>query len=102
MLVKKSVDIFSILITFEKLKNKFMSTTITLKGNEIHTIGTLPAVGTTIRDFALVDSGLNVKTLESFEGKKKYSIFFLQLIQEFVRLLQENLMKKLQIWKIRL
>jgi thiol peroxidase len=53
-----------------------MSTTITLKGNEIHTIGTLPAVGTTIRDFALVDSGLNVKTLESFEGKKKvFNIF---------------------------
>ncbi len=53
-----------------------MSTTITLKGNEVHTIGTLPAVGTSIRDFALVDSGLNVKTLESFEGKKKvFNIF---------------------------
>lgn len=53
-----------------------MSTTITLKGNEVHTIGALPAVGTTIRDFALVDSGLNVKTLESFEGKKKvFNIF---------------------------
>lgn len=48
-----------------------MSTTITLKGNEIHTVGVLPSVGTTIRDFALVDSNLNVKTLESFEGKKK-------------------------------
>lgn len=53
-----------------------MSTTITLKGNEVHTIGTLPSVGTTIRDFALVDSGLNVKTLENFEGKKKvFNIF---------------------------
>jgi thioredoxin-dependent peroxiredoxin len=53
-----------------------MSTTITLKGNEVHTIGTLPSVGTTIKDFALVDSGLNVKTLESFEGKKKvFNIF---------------------------
>lgn len=53
-----------------------MSTTITLKGNEVHTIGALPAVGSTIRDFALVDSGLNVKTLESFEGKKKvFNIF---------------------------
>lgn len=53
-----------------------MSTTITLKGNEVHTIGTLPAVGTTVKDFALVDSGLNVKTLESFEGKKKvFNIF---------------------------
>lgn len=49
---------------------------ITLKGNAVKTIGTLPSVGTTIRDFALVDSGLNVKTLESFEGKKKvFNIF---------------------------
>ncbi|AZA89929.1 thiol peroxidase [Chryseobacterium sp. G0162] len=53
-----------------------MSTTITLKGNEVHTIGTLPAVGTSVKDFALVDSGLNVKTLETFEGKKKvFNIF---------------------------
>lgn len=53
-----------------------MSTTITLKGNEVHTIGQLPSVGTTIRDFALVDSGLQVKTLENFNGKKKvFNIF---------------------------
>ncbi|MCS4300738.1 MULTISPECIES: thiol peroxidase [unclassified Chryseobacterium] len=53
-----------------------MSTTITLKGNEVHTIGTLPSVGTSVKDFALVDSGLNVKTLETFEGKKKvFNIF---------------------------
>ncbi|WP_415327726.1 thiol peroxidase [Chryseobacterium sp. MMS23-Vi53] len=49
---------------------------ITLKGNAVNTIGNLPSVGTTIKDFALVDSGLNVKTLESFEGKKKvFNIF---------------------------
>ncbi|MFZ4929241.1 thiol peroxidase [Chryseobacterium sp. Mn2064] len=53
-----------------------MSTTITLKGNEVHTIGTLPSVGSTVKDFTLVDSGLNVKNLESFEGKKKvFNIF---------------------------
>ncbi|REC60961.1 thiol peroxidase [Chryseobacterium pennae] len=53
-----------------------MSTTITLKGNEVHTIGTLPSVGASVKDFALVDSGLNVKTLETFEGKKKvFNIF---------------------------
>jgi thiol peroxidase len=35
-----------------------------------------PSVGSTIKDFALVDSGLNVKTLETFEGKKKvFNIF---------------------------
>lgn len=67
---------FSFLIKFEKLKNKIMSTTITLKGNEVHTIGALPSVGTTVKDFALVDSGLNVKTLETFDGKKKvFNIF---------------------------
>lgn len=49
---------------------------ITLKGNAVNTIGTLPSVGTTIRDFALVDSALNVKTLENFDGKKKvFNIF---------------------------
>jgi thiol peroxidase len=49
---------------------------ITLKGNEVHTIGTLPSVGTTINDFTLVDSGLNVKTLSNFDGKKKvFNIF---------------------------
>ncbi|WP_394664782.1 thiol peroxidase [uncultured Chryseobacterium sp.] len=49
---------------------------ITLKGNVVNTIGSLPSVGSTIKDFALVDSGLNVKTLETFEGKKKvFNIF---------------------------
>ncbi|UFH32942.1 thiol peroxidase [Chryseobacterium sp. C-71] len=49
---------------------------ITLKGNAVHTLGKLPEVGFTIKEFALVDSGLNVKTLESFEGKKKvFNIF---------------------------
>ncbi|KPH14890.1 thiol peroxidase [Chryseobacterium sp. ERMR1:04] len=49
---------------------------ITLKGNAVSTIGTLPSVGATIKDFALVDSGLNVKTLESFAGKKKvFNVF---------------------------
>jgi thiol peroxidase len=49
---------------------------ITLKGNAVNTIGSLPSVGRTIKDFALVDSGLNVKTLETFEGKKKvFNIF---------------------------
>jgi len=65
----------SILSKFEKLKNKIMST-ITLKGNEVNTIGTLPSVGTTVNDFALVDSGLNVKLLSDFDGKKKvFNIF---------------------------
>jgi thiol peroxidase len=45
--------------------------TITLSGNEIHTSGELPAVGSTAPDFTLVDSDLNDITLSSFAGKKK-------------------------------
>lgn len=49
---------------------------ITLKGNEVNTIGNLPQNGFTIKDFALVDSSLNVKTLENYAGKKKvFNIF---------------------------
>ncbi|WP_288461880.1 thiol peroxidase [uncultured Chryseobacterium sp.] len=49
---------------------------ITLKGNPVNTIGNLPSVGSTIKDFTLLDAGLNVKTLETFEGKKKvFNIF---------------------------
>lgn len=45
--------------------------TITLKGNPVHTNGELPAVGDTITDFRLVDTGLAEKTLKDFAGKKK-------------------------------
>jgi thiol peroxidase len=49
---------------------------ITLKGNEVHTLGNLPSVGNTVRDFALVDSSLTIKTLSDFDGKKKvFNIF---------------------------
>jgi thiol peroxidase len=70
---------------------------ITLKGNAVNTIGSLPSVGSTIKDFALVDSGLNVKTLETFEGKRKYLIFFQVLILRLAHHPQESLMKKLQL-----
>ncbi len=50
--------------------------TITLKGNEINTIGNLMDVGLTIRDFALVNEKLEVKTLEDYAGKRKiFNIF---------------------------
>jgi thiol peroxidase len=49
---------------------------ITLKGNAVNTIGSLPSVGSTIKDFALVDSGLNVKLWKlSKERKKVFNIF---------------------------
>lgn len=45
--------------------------TITLEGNEIHTSGTLPAVGSTAPAFRLTDAELNDVTLDDFPGKKK-------------------------------
>ena len=49
---------------------------ITLKGNKIHTIGSLPEKGLTVRDFALVNDKLEVKVLSDYDGKKKiFNIF---------------------------
>ena len=45
--------------------------TITLQGNEIHTNGELPAVGSKAPDFHLVDGDLNDVHLKDFAGKKK-------------------------------
>ena len=44
--------------------------TITLKGNEIQTIGTLPKVGEKAPDFTLVASDLSQKKLSDYTGKK--------------------------------
>lgn len=44
--------------------------TITLKGNEINTIGNLPKVGTKAPDFKLTTVELSQKTLADFAGKK--------------------------------
>ena len=45
--------------------------TITLRGNEIHTNGNLPAVGAQAPDFVLVDGDLGNVTLATYAGKKK-------------------------------
>ncbi len=45
--------------------------TITLQGNEIHTNGELPAVGSQAPDFRLVDTDLNDRSLADYKGKKK-------------------------------
>lgn len=45
--------------------------TITLKGNAIHTSGSLPTVGSPSPDFALVKVDLSTATLASYAGKKK-------------------------------
>ncbi len=45
--------------------------TITLKGNPIHTIGELPAIGSRAPDFVLVNGELQNVSLDNFKGKKK-------------------------------
>ena len=39
---------------------------ITLKGNEINTVGNLPEVGSTLKDFVLVSQELSEKKLSDF------------------------------------
>jgi thiol peroxidase len=46
--------------------------TITLKGNEIHTNGELPAVGSQAADFKLVDAELGDKRLADYAGQAEY------------------------------
>lgn len=43
--------------------------TITLKGNAIQTIGNLPAINSTAKDFQLTGTDLSVKSLGDFKGK---------------------------------
>ena len=43
---------------------------ITLKGNEINTIGNLPEVGSAAKDFSLVKTDLSVATLADFKGEQ--------------------------------
>jgi thiol peroxidase len=44
---------------------------ITLKGNKIHTSGSLPKVGSTAPDFKLTKQDLSDTTLSAYAGKKK-------------------------------
>lgn len=43
--------------------------TITLKGNEIHTSGNLPEIGSLAPGFTLVGTDLSVKSLSDFKGQ---------------------------------
>ncbi|MCK9327272.1 MAG: thiol peroxidase, partial [Bacteroidales bacterium] len=44
--------------------------TITLKGNPIHTLGELPAVGSYLKDFTLVSNSLSRVNLKEFSGNR--------------------------------
>ncbi len=44
--------------------------TVTLKGNQIHTIGNLPEVGSSAPNFNLTKNDLSSSSLENYKGKK--------------------------------
>jgi len=44
--------------------------TITFKGNEVHTAGSLPAVGSKAPDFRLTAGDLSTKSLNDYKGRK--------------------------------
>ncbi|MGB5237337.1 MAG: thiol peroxidase [Flavobacteriaceae bacterium] len=44
--------------------------TVTLKGNEIHTSGELPSVGSLAREFTLTRGDLSSSSLDDYKGKK--------------------------------
>lgn len=44
--------------------------TITLKGNEIHTLGNLPAIGSSVPEFKLTMTDLSSSSLSEYEGRK--------------------------------
>ncbi|MDQ0477816.1 thiol peroxidase [Chryseobacterium sp. MDT2-18] len=49
---------------------------ITLQGNPVHTVGNLPEIGTTLKNFKLINVDLKEKTNDDFSGKKKiFNIF---------------------------
>lgn len=45
--------------------------TLTRRGQEIHTNGELPSLGSTAPDFRLTDSALNDRSLADYSGRKK-------------------------------
>jgi thiol peroxidase len=46
-------------------------TSLSFKGNPVHTTGNLPALNTKAPDFKLIDRDLREHTLHEFQGKKK-------------------------------
>ena len=63
--------------------NKFIKTnkmsTTKLKGNEVHTNGQLPAIGTIAPDFTLVGQGMQEIHLSDYKGKKVLLNIFVSL-----------------------
>jgi thioredoxin-dependent peroxiredoxin len=58
------------MILTSNIQTKIIMATITLKGNPINTIGTLPKVGDHLSDFDLITNGLAHVSLKDFTGNK--------------------------------
>ncbi|MCB9870795.1 MAG: thiol peroxidase [Planctomycetes bacterium] len=71
-------------------------TEIKFKGNPIHTSGSLPSVGTTAKDFALVAMDLSEARLSSFGSKKKVLNIFPSVDTGVCALSLKTFYKKLQ------
>ena len=64
-------SVFSIIFVVFKTKiNKIIMATITLKGNEIHTFGTLPVVGSMVSNFKLINNDLGEVSLSDVKGSR--------------------------------
>lgn len=59
----------SVFYTTVYSQNTSDMTTITLKGNPVHTIGKLPATGAEAKNFTLTADDLSDKSLSDFKGK---------------------------------
>lgn len=59
----------SLLVATASFAQNTMGTAITLGGKPIHTIGKLPAVGTSVKNFTLTGVDLSDKTFADYKGK---------------------------------
>ncbi len=64
-----SVLMLGLLTAVAQSPHNSLSTTVTLRGEPVHTVGKLPAVGTSAKDFTLTAVDLSEKRLEDFKGK---------------------------------
>lgn len=51
------------------MENSQNGTTVTMRGNDVHTVGKLPGINTIAPDFTLVANDLSEKSLSDFKGK---------------------------------
>lgn len=57
-------------VIFVSTNKHVRMTQVTLKGNPINTVGSLPKIGTKAPEFKLVKDDLSVKSLSDYKGKK--------------------------------